>query len=243
MAGSKQMDIQAGQSKRTGKSRRAAHAVVGVLLGVALVLVMATALIEEAPHEYLGIALVVLTIAHVVQKRRWFAGLRRGRWSAVRVLQALAIAGLIACLVGQVVSAVVLSRFALGFLPALPGASWARSVHMLCAYWMFVCGFAHMGLQFKTMLARMGFAKSAKPAVVWLLRVVWLAVAVWGAWMFVRLDIASYLLARVQFASAEFSAPLLVRVGHYSAIAALIVGVFHYLRCALGYYRKSKHTH
>ena len=111
---------------------------VDVLLAFDLVIVMATALIEEAPHEYLGIALAVLAIAHVVLNRRWFASLAKGRWNAVRVLQALTIFGLIV-----------------------------------------------------------------------------------------------YLLARIQFAAADHSAPIFVRCGQYAAIAALVAGVFHYVRALL----------
>lgn len=206
---------------------------VDVLLAFDLVIVMATALIEEAPHEYLGIALAVLTIAHVVLNRRWFASLAKGRWNAVRVLQALTIFGLIVCLLGQIVSAVVLSKHALWFLPAVPGASWARGMHMLCSYWMFVFAFAHVGLQFRGMLARMGVLRKMGSAALWVTRVVWALVAVVGVWSFTQLGLSDYLLARIQFAAADHSAPIFVRCGQYAAIAALIAGVFHYVRALL----------
>ena len=209
---------------------------IDVLLAIDLVVVMATALIEEAPHEYLGIALVVLAIAHVVLNRRWFAGLARGRWNVVRVLQVVAIVGLLACIAGQAVSAVVLSKHALWFLPAIEGSAWARSVHMLCSYWAFAFAFAHVGLQFKGLLARAEALKAlreAPDAAAWALRVVWFAIAAVGVWSFMHLGLADYMLARAQFAAADQSVPLALRLGQFAAIAALIAGVFHYLRLLL----------
>lgn len=207
--------------------------VVDALLAFDLILVMATALIEEAPHEYLGIALVLLAIVHVVLNRRWFVALARGRWTAVRILQTAAIVGLLVCIVCQAVSAVVLSEHALWFLPAIQGASWARSMHMLCSYWAFIFAFAHVGLQFRGMIARMGVLRRAPAGVLWVLRIAWIAVAAFGMWAFVQMGLADYLSARVQFAAADHDAALAVRFARFASVAVLVAGVFHYLRMLL----------
>ncbi|MBQ9042218.1 MAG: DUF4405 domain-containing protein [Eggerthellaceae bacterium] len=219
-------------AKRDGKA--IARILVDVLLAVCFVAVMATALVEEAPHEFLGLALFAFIVVHVVLNRRWFTALAKGRYTVVRVLQVVSVIGLVVCVVGQAVSALILSKHALAFLPALPGASWARQVHMLCSYWSFAFAFAHMGLQFKTMLSRMGGLRNAPQAVLWLLRIVWLAVAVFGSASFTQLGIADYLFARIQFASADYDAPLALSFARYASIAALIAGCFHYLRVLLG---------
>ena len=206
---------------------------VDAALALCFVAVMATALVQEAPHEYLGLALFALMVVHVVVNRRWFTALTRGRYSAVRVLQLVSIVGLVVCVVGQIASAVVLSKHALGFLPAVPGASWARQAHMLCSYWSFMLAFAHVGLQFKGMLARMGGLRNVPAAGLWALRAVWLVVAVFGAVSFVQLGMADYLFARVQFAAADYSAPLVLTFARYASVAILVAGLFHYLRAAL----------
>ena len=210
-----------------------ARIVVDVLLSLGFVATMATALVAEAPHEYLGIALFACLVAHIVLNRRWFTSLTRGRYSPVRVLKLVAVIGIGACIIGQVASSVVLSKHALGFLPAVPGASWARQVHMLCSYWSFVFAFAHAGLQFKGMLARMGGLKSASTPVLWCLRFLWIAIAAFGVLSFLQLGVGDYLLGRVQFAFVDGSTPIALTFARYASIAVLVAGCFHYLRALL----------
>ena len=205
--------------------------VVDVALAALFVAVMATALVQEAPHEYLGLAVFACVVAHVVLNRRWFKALFRGRYNAVRVLQLLAVVGLIACVAGQVASSLVLSKFAFGFLPALPGAGWARRVHMLCSYWGFVFAFAHVGLQFK------GFERLVRPAgaagptvIVWLARAVFVVVACFGVYAFALLNMGAYLFGQVQFALADYATPVALACARYAAIGVLVAGLFHYLR-------------
>ena len=215
------------------------NAIVGALLAICLIVIMATALIEEAPHEYLGIALFALMVAHVVLNRRWFAALGRGRWSPGRVLQAVVIAALVVCMVGQVASAVVLSKHALGFLPAITGASWARGVHMVCSYWSFVLAFAHVGLQVKPMCAKLHLLRDAKPSALWVLRVLWLIVAAAGVFSFAQMGLGDYLIARVQFAAADHGSALVMRMAKFASVGVLVAGLFHYANVALGALRRT----
>lgn len=114
---------------------RFARIIADVALALAFVLSMATALVDEAPHEWIGVAVFALTIAHVfLGWKMLLAQVRKRRATAVAglVLDAL----LLACLLGQLASALVLSEHVLSWAPAIEGAAWARPVHMLCAYWV-----------------------------------------------------------------------------------------------------------
>lgn len=222
-----------------GRTRRARACIaVDAAMGILFVAVMSTALVQEAPHEYLGIALFASIAAHVVLNRRWFATIFRGRHSPTRVLQAIAVIGLLACMAGQVVSSLVLSRYALGFLPALPGAAIARRLHMSCAYWSFVFAFAHAGLQLKGFGRRVRASGSGgTPRVsrfaVWAARIVFLAMASYGIASFIQLDVGAYLLLQVEFAFVDYSVPVAVMFVRYASIGVLIAGAFHYLRRAV----------
>jgi len=203
---------------------------VDVAMAVLFIVVMATALVQEAPHEYVGIALFVAVVAHIVLNRRWFKALFRGRYNAVRVLQLVAVVGLLACIIGQVVSSLVLSKYAFGFLPAFPGASWARRAHMLCSYWSFVFAFAHAGFQFK------GFSRLVKPkgsgspsAAVLLGRIAVIVVACYGAYAFVQVNMGAYLLGQIEFAFADFAIPPALMCARYAAIAVLVAAAFYCL--------------
>jgi hypothetical protein len=197
-----------------------------IALALALVATMATALVQEAPHEWLGIALFALIVAHIVLNRKWLAAVFRGRHDALRMLQIVVLAALAACIIGQVASSLVLSKHAFGFLPALPGAGWARSVHMLCSYWAFVLAFAHAGLHART-------PKKMAPWQKWASRIIIAVVACFGAFSFAQLGLWQYLTGQVQFAFADYSVPLTLAFARYASVAVLVAGVFHYIRKAI----------
>ena len=201
----------------SGSSRRILKTLIDVLLALDFCAVMATALIEEAPHEYLGVSLFALMVVHVVVNRRFFTHLAKGRYTPLRVAQVIAVVGLVVCFVGQLASALVLSKHAFAFLPAFPGASWARNAHMLLSYWGFIFAFAHAGLQVKAKLPVAG-------------QVALVVVACAGAVCFVQLNMHAYLFGQVLFAAADYATPLVVIFARYAAVAVLVFTVFHYVR-------------
>lgn len=217
---------------------RRSRVVVDTVLAGLFVAVMATALVQEAPHEYLGASLFVAVVAHVALNRRWFKALTRGRYNAVRMLRLVTIVGLLACIIGQVASAFVLSKYVFGFLPVLPGASLARRFHMLCSYWGFALAFAHVGLQLKGFcgLVHIGGARNTSGArryVIWAVRFLFAIIACFGAYSFVRLGFGAYLLGQVQFAVVGYGMSIAPSLMGYASIAVLITGLFHCLRAAL----------
>ena len=203
--------------------KRAVKIALDIALALVLVAVMTTALVQEAPHEWLGVALFVLMTVHIVLNRKWLAAVFRGRYGALRVLQVVMLVGLVACVVGQIASSLVLSKHAFGFLPALPGAGWARRVHMLCSYWAFVLAFAHAGLHMRA-------PKGMSLWQIWALRILFAAVACFGVYSFAQLGLWQYLIGQVQFAFADYSTPLALTAVRYASVAVLVMGVFHYVR-------------
>lgn len=208
------------------KSARTTKIVVDVAMTVVFVATMATAIVQEAPHEYLGVALFALVVAHIVLNRRWLAALPRMKRSALLVAQVATLAVLVVCIAGQVVSSLVLSKHAFGFLPALPGASWARRVHMLCAYWSFVAAFAHAGLHMRVP-ANMGARRLRA------VRAGLAAISCYGVYSFMRLGMPAYLTGRVQFAMVDFGTPLPLSFVRYTSVAVLVSVGAHVAREAL----------
>ena len=49
-----------------------------LLMAAGLIACMSYSLIGEALHEWIGTAVLVLFLWHLVVRRRWFVGLRRG---------------------------------------------------------------------------------------------------------------------------------------------------------------------
>ena len=205
-------------------------------MAIVFVLVMATALVEEAPHEYLGLALFTLMIAHIVLNRRWFSALRRGRWTAVRALQAASVLGLAICIVCQAASAVVLSKHALAILPAIPGSAVARSVHLMCSYWAFVLAFAHAGLQVKSAIRRIGGTRATNRGLLWAFRIVVVALSAFGVVSFVQVGLPAYLTGQAQFAAGDPN--VLFACARWASGAVLDAAVVQCLRSVLESHRR-----
>ncbi len=107
-------------------------AVDGVMT-VLLLLLMAYELVGRAAHEWIGLIMFVLLIAHHILNRGWLKNLRKGRYTPYRVLQT-ALAGLVLLsMLGQMVSALLISREVFAFLPFTGGVGFGRTLHMLAA--------------------------------------------------------------------------------------------------------------
>lgn len=203
---------------------------------------MATALVAEAPHEWLGIATFVFFVAHQALNRRWWARLGRNFRKPGRALSALLNLALAGCMIGLMASSLVLSQHAFSWLPAIDGAAWARVVHLLCSYWAFVLAFAHAGLKAHTLLA--GHRRNA--GVKRLARTALAVAALYGASCIVSLNIVDYLLLKQQFAFVDFSTPLYVTGARFACAGAFIAAIAHYasaLARAIARHKKDQQIH
>lgn len=196
------------------------------LMTIALLMFMAYELIGQTTHEIIGTVMLLLFVAHHILNRSWHKNLFRGRYSPYRVFQAALVAAIFLLMAGQGVSGVLLSRHLFTFLPVRGGAYWARSLHMLGAYWNFVLMSLHLGLHWSMALAPLQRAFQGKAV---LLPVAGAAVALFGVTAFLRREVGAYLLGQIQFAIFDFEEPLVLFFLDYLAMMGLFVWTGHYL--------------
>ena len=197
---------------------------------VILLLLMAYSLVSDVAHEWLGIAMFALFILHHVLNNKWSRAVFKGKYTPYRVMQTILVVLALASMIGSMVSGIILSRYALSFLPISGGTSWARTVHMLSAYWGFAFISLHLGLHWSMMI---GMAKRIfkKPSAVraWIVRVLGFLIASYGVYAFIKRDIGSYMLLKIQFVFFDFGEPLFLFLLDYIAVMGLFVFVGHYL--------------
>lgn len=199
---------------------------VDALMTIALLMLMAYELIGQTTHEIIGTVMLLLFVAHHILSRSWHKNLFRGRYSPYRVFQAALVAAIFLLMAGQGVSGVLLSRHLFTFLPVRGGAYWARSLHMLEAYWNFVLMSLHLGLHWSMALAPLQRAFRGKAV---LLPVAGAAVALFGVTAFLRRKVGAYLLGQIQFAIFDLEEPLVLFFLDYLAMMGLFVWTGHYL--------------
>ncbi len=172
----------------------------------------------------------VLFLTHHILNRKWTGNLLKGSYTPLRIWQTLLVVLVLLCMIGSMVSGIILSRHALSFLPINGRRSFARSLHMVSAYWGFVWMSLHLGLHWSMMMAmaRKGFPGTS-PIRTWILRILAAAIAVYGIYAFAARDMASYMFLKIQFVFFDFEEPLIFFLLDYMAVMGLFVFIGHYL--------------
>ncbi len=208
---------------------------IDLVMTVLLLCQMAYMLIGETAHEWMGAAMFVLFVLHHVLNWRWYKNLGHGRYSAVRILQTVVDFLVLLCMLGLMVSGIMMSREVFAFLPISGGMGFARVAHMLAAYWGFLLMSVHLGLHWGMILGMArkmsGLAPSRGRS--WVMRAAAIAVCGFGIYAFVKHNIADYLFMRSQFVFFDFAQPLALFFAEYLAMMGLWVCVAYYAALAL----------
>lgn len=214
---------------------------VDIVMTVVLLLLMAYMLIGDKAHEWLGVVMIALIILHHVLNLKWWKNIFKGKYTSFRTAQTILGVLILSSILGSAVSGIVMSRHVFRFLNIAIGISWARVVHMICAYWGFVLMSLHLGFHWQMMtgMARRGM-KNAPAAVHWGLKILGYGIAVYGLYAFFERKFPDYLLLRNQFAFFDMSEKLIFFILDYVAVMGLFVRAGHYIaRYLIGASNKS----
>ena len=208
--------------------------IVDLLMTVLLMLLMAFELIGREAHEWLGVGMFAAFVIHHILNRKWTAHLLKGKYTPFRSVQTVLVFLILICMISSMVSGIVMSRYVFDFLPIQGGWGWARTLHMLAAYWDFVLMSLHLGLHWNMMMGMAGRAAGeSSPHRTWLLRIIGILIAGYGVFAFIRRQIGSYMFLRIAFAFFNFEEPLILFFADYLAAMGLFVWLGHYLAKAL----------
>lgn len=205
-----------------------------ILMTAILLLQMAYSLVGETAHEWLGISMFALFILHHILNNKWAKGLFNGKYTPFRILQTVLVILPLLSMLGSMISGIIISHHALSFLNITSGQSWARTLHMLCAYWGFIFISLHLGLHWSMMMGmtKKMLKKPSNPRK-WAIRVVGMLIAGYGVYAFIKRDIGSYMLLQNQFVFFDFGEPLILFLIDYIAVMGLFVFIGHYLAKAV----------
>lgn len=201
------------------------------LMTAALLFVSGYQLWGEKAHEWAGAFLFVLFIAHYILNMGWYRRLFHGRYTPMRILQLVVDMALLAVMLMQMYSGIVMSRHVFAFLPLESGMGLARSMHILGAYWGILLMSLHLGLHWNMFLG-MGrkAAKIKDPSRVRaaICRCAGLLIALYGAFAFADRELLTYMLLRSEFVFLDYSEPPLFFYMDYLAIMGMCIFAGHY---------------
>ncbi|MDO4569040.1 MAG: hypothetical protein Q4D38_01485 [Planctomycetia bacterium] len=202
--------------------------VLDIVMIFTLPLLMAYSLVGEATHEWLGLFMLALFVAHHARNRHWFRTFARGRYSVVRALKNATLLLLLATVIVLLASGVFMSKHAVPFLSFPEVAYHARTAHLLASYWGFVFMCAHLGIHFPRLpqldgVFRMRFLTRKSTKV--FLAIFVSIIAIYGAWAFVARRLPTYLFMQSPFVFFDYDEPILCFLGDYLAIMIMLACV------------------
>lgn len=214
--------------------KQQAKIAVDIFMTLCLLFLMPYELIGEAIHEWIGAGMFLLFILHHILNRKWTGNLTKGRYKPLQIIQTILVMLILVCILGSMISGIILSRHVFDFLEIRGLSAPARVIHMTCAYWGFVLMSLHLGIHWGMMMGIAGkiFPKPSK-ARTWILRLAGIGIAGYGVSAFIKRDILSYLLMQVQYVFFNFEEPVIFFILDYMAAMGLFVFIGYYLRKGL----------
>lgn len=203
---------------------------VDMVMTVLLLFLMARQITGNSAHEWLGAGMFVLWIVHHILNRNWYSHLFKGKYTPVRIMQILTNFAVLFSMLGLMVSGVILSREVFAFLPISGGVAFARSLHVVSAFWGFVLMTFHLGLHWNMVLGMVENAvgMDSHKSVRFLLRMAAVFIAGYGVYAFGKNQILSYLFLTTQFVFFDFEKPVWLFFTEHMAIMGLFVFLAHY---------------
>lgn len=202
---------------------------VDVLMTAALLFLMGYQFWGEMAHEWVGAGMFVLFLAHHILNGNWHKNLFRGKYPPMRIfLTVIDVLTFVSMLV-LMYSSIVLSRHVFAILPIESGLALARRLHILGSYWGFLLMSLHLGLQWNVVL---GAVKRKFPAVPngvrYISAGVGLVVALYGAWVFVKRDFATYMLLQSEFVFLDYEEAEILFYLDYLSLMGTCIFISHY---------------
>ena len=210
------------------KVRSIIRITVDLAMTVILLLLMAYEFTGSGRHMSLGMAEFVLFIIHCFLNRKWYAALFEGRYNLSRIVRTLINFGVLASMVGLMISAAILSD-GFGLIDIRAGVFFARRLHMPSSHWGFIFMSLHLGLHWRAILGalrkRFGAPKNTAATA---LKIAAAAIAVFGVYAFINDDILSYMLLTREFAGFDDPKGFAGIIADYALIMGTCVYISHY---------------
>ena len=198
--------------------------IVNIIMTVMLPVLMAYSLIGEMFHEIAGIVLFALFIIHMIQNRKWYGSITKGRQSGVRIFQAVLNIVLTFIMFALPVSGILMSRHLFSWLPTDGITTFARESHLLLSYWGFALMCVHLGTHIGLIQCRVrartgGNAKANVTARIGDL--IALAAAAYGVFAFIKRQFPMYMFRQSMFVFFDFNEQRVLFFIDYAAIMVL----------------------
>ena len=207
---------------------------IDIGMTVCLLLLMPYSLLSETAHEWIGMAMLVLFISHLILNRKWLLSIGKGKYNAFSIIQIVLVIIMFILMMGSMVSGMLLSNHILKWIKVSGTYMVARQIHMFCAYWGLMVMSLHLGLHWNIVVTMAGRLWK-NPSIIrkWVARSVAVIIAGYGLYAFYRRQIGDYLFMRMHFVFYDYEEGVFPFLLDYLAVRILIAFVGYYSRLFL----------
>lgn len=175
--------------------------------------------------------MLMLFLVHNLLNFKWYKRLFKGKYTFLRILQASIIITILAASICLAYSGIIMSGYVFSHVSIKGQMVLARQMHMAASYWGFILMSVHMGFHWGIAVGIAGKKfrnRKLSKQVLYVLRIVAVAIARYGAVCFYKADIASYLFLKVQFVFFDYGRSGVSVVAEYTAIMGFLVFLGYY---------------
>lgn len=188
---------------------------------ILILLQMAYHLIGNSLHSWGGMILFILIVLHNIVDRKWYSGLRKGKYTLVRFFHTVINLLLLASFFGLATSAVFLSTTLSTFFH-LKATLIGRRMHMFFTIWSFVLMSVHVGLHWNMVICavkkRMRTPKHLYQAAA---RIAVLLVAVYGLYAFIARKLPQRMFLLTEYVFFDYGEFILFCIIDYVSVLCL----------------------
>lgn len=213
------------------------------LLAAGLLLVaLAYYWLDNPTHEWIGLGLFGLLLAHNVFNRRWYRGLPTKHRAAPSLFDGVMTLTLLLAMLVLLVTSVMVSQAVFGFL-AIDDNFTARQIHAFAAYWALVLMAIHIGIRWGRVMNAVRNALGLSADNRWralALRLIAGVLALYGLQSAVALGVGPKLTLQMRLEWWDFE---VATAGFFLAclsFIALVAGLSHYGFAGLQHLRRQR---
>ena len=205
---------------------------VDAAMFVLFLLLMEYHLLSSVVHEWLGISVFVLFLAHNALNYKWYAVLFKGRYTVMRIVQTVINFLLWLAMIGCMVSGMLVSGTVFAWLH-INGAQVGRTLHLIATAWAFILIGIHLGLHwanFVRMAKRIKLPELAAKIIKWLCRAVVLAIGIYGIVVFIQRAFYEELFLITMFKQFDYDISAFAYLLQTIAMSVTFIGITYYLK-------------
>ncbi|MDE6442514.1 MAG: hypothetical protein K2L12_07190 [Clostridia bacterium] len=225
------------------KTLLAVKILIDLAMTALLICLMGYHLFGETQHEWMGISVLVLFLIHNSLNLRWYKNLFKGKYTATRIYKLVVNILLWVLMACNIASAMLISAEI--FLPLNINGDimTGRQLHLFATMWTFIFMSLHLGLHFSLFIGlakRIKLSDKAGIAVKWILRAVFLGLAVYGIVVFVQRAMWEEMFLTTHFKFLQYGESVMKFLFDYVCVICLFGALGYYSNKGLQILSKKK---